>query len=149
MIRVRTLRMVSDLRPARLALSGALSRRSRELIEHSRRRCMTATAGATSPTSSSSRPRGIASGASPSVRNAASSGTSFAQRMGTRHCSRTMISNASRSGSSTSCHALRVEVGVIRSDGPSACALLMTSSASRTDAPCDRRAIFDHQHRET
>ena len=31
MIRVRTLRMVSDLRPARLALSGALSRRSREL----------------------------------------------------------------------------------------------------------------------
>lgn len=38
MIRVRTLRMVSDLRPARLALSGALSRRSRELIEHSRRR---------------------------------------------------------------------------------------------------------------
>ena len=31
MIRVRTLRMVSDLHPARLALSGALSRRSREL----------------------------------------------------------------------------------------------------------------------
>ena len=73
MIRVLTLRMVSDLHPARLALSGALSRRSREL---------------------------------------------------------------------------RVEVRVIRSDGPSACALLMTSSASRTDAPCDRRAIFDHQHRE-
>jgi len=38
MIRVRTLRMVSDLRPARLALSGALSRRPRELIEQSRRR---------------------------------------------------------------------------------------------------------------
>ena len=31
MIRVRALRMVSDLRPARLARSGALSRRSREL----------------------------------------------------------------------------------------------------------------------
>ena len=91
MIRVRTLRMVSDLRPARLALSGALSRRSRELIEHSRR------------------------------------------RMHDGHGWRD-------AGSRLEPHR--------RSDGPSACALLMTSSASRTDAPCDRRAIFDHQHRE-